>query len=640
MTLNQPKNILQKYWGFDSFRDRQLDIIESILSGRDTLGLLPTGGGKSICFQVPALCMDGVCVVVTPLVALMLDQVANLKKRGVKAVAVHSGMTKRQIDYALDNVAYGGYKFLYLSPERLKTHLFKERLKKMNVSFIAVDEAHCVSQWGYDFRPAYLEINALRKLLPQKPVLALTATATSRVVLDIQDKLAFHEQNVIQKSFIRENLRYFVKITDDKMKTLLAVVNKQKGSGIVYVRNRRSTVEISKILNRNGCTSTYFHAGLSLNEREKKQSLWQRGETRIMVATNAFGMGIDKSDVRFVVNIDLPESLEAYFQEAGRAGRDENKAYAILLSNKEDRLKLEEGWEKKFPELEEIKRIYSLVMNEFRLAIGAGQFETYSFSWDRLNHKSDFSVAKLLNAAKFIERAGYWQLSEGLKGDSEVMILQSPKDIYSLQLQYPNVDKVIQVLLRSYGGVFDGYVSIQEATLAKRSNLSVIEIKKVLRFLMQLDVIDYKEITDNSHITLLQPRIDPKNLRLPLDFYERLKSVDRGNREAVINYAFSGDSCRTKMLLKYFGEQIKENCGTCDYCIDQSKYLHVSNLSNEKIVQKLKDVLRKKDSIAIADIVGLGKTDGDRKKLQFTITWMVDNGIILVNDINELELVN
>lgn len=629
---------MSKFWGYNSFREKQEEIVQSILNGEDTLALLPTGGGKSICFQVPALCMEGICLVVTPLVALMNDQVQNLKKRGIKAMAIHSGMTRRQIDYALDNAAYGGYKFLYLSPERLKTQLFRERLKKMNVSFIAVDEAHCISQWGYDFRPAYLEIAELRELLPEKPVLALTATATLRVVDDIQEKLAFKEKKVIRKSFYRPNLRYFVKNTEDKLPTLISIINKQGGSGIVYLRSRKLTVEFANLLIKNGVSADYYHAGLSHEEREYKQLAWQQNKIQVIVCTNAFGMGIDKPDVRFVVNMDLPESIEAYFQEAGRGGRDEQKAFAVLLVNKSDEVNLKDKVARKFPDMDTIKRVYVLMMNHHRLAIGAGQMESYHVNWEDLVSSSTFSYNEIYHSARFIERAGYWQLSEGLSAKSELMFLSSPADVYQMQVKNPQVDKVIQTLLRSYGGLFDGYTSIREGLMAKRSGMSRSEIVKILRYLHSLEILDYQEVKEGHFITMLQPRIDPKYLRLPMDFYKNLKDVVESNASAMINYAFEENTCRSRMLLLYFGEKRVDNCGVCDYCVKLGSKQVIRSKDNQEVVGEITEVLKVASEVSIQKLIGFGESEESKRAIKFAVRWMMDNGVVFVDGKQHLVL--
>lgn len=639
MIINQPKNILSQYWGYDSFREKQEEIINDILEGNDTLALLPTGGGKSICFQVPALCMDGVCLVITPLVALMIDQVENLKKRGVKAVAIHSGMSARQIDYALDNVIYGDYKLLYLSPERLKTSLFRERLKKMKVSFVAVDEAHCISQWGYDFRPSYLDIADLRELIPGRAFLALTATATLRVVEDIQERLGFKEKNVIRKSFYRPNLRYFVRYTEDKVPALLAVIKKQGGSGIVYVRSRKLTVEYANILRRHGVKADFYHAGLSHEDRDKKQKKWQLNQVQVIVCTNAFGMGIDKPDVRFVVNLDLPDSIEAYFQEAGRAGRDEQKAFAVLMVNHADEIKLTEKVEKMFPGIDSVKRIYALVMNHLRLAMGAGQMESYQLDLEALVQRSDFTFNEIYHSSKFIERAGYWQLSEGLKSKSEVTILASPAEIYQLQVKNPSIDKIVQVLLRSYGGLFDGYVQIREEIIARRSNLSRKEVVRVLNYLSDMELMDYKEVSEGQYITMLQPRIDTKYLRLPQEFYHDLKEVVSEQVNAMIKYASSENNCRSVMLLAYFGEKNANNCGVCDYCLRLKNNFSISSNDHNEVVKEVREILAAESEVSLSGLLKYGESEESKKTIKFAVQWMLDNGIILVDAHQNLKLV-
>lgn len=638
MESNRPKNILKEIWGYASFREKQEDIVNAVLEGRDTLALLPTGGGKSVCFQVPALCLEGICLVITPLVALMNDQVDQLKRRGVKALAVHSGMSKRQIDYALDNAVYGDYKFLYLSPERLKTRLFQERLKKMKVSFIAVDEAHCISQWGYDFRPAYLEISKLRNSLPNSPVLALTATATPRVVLDIQEKLAFATPNLIQKSFYRPNLRYFVKISEQKVQTLLAIVRKQQGSGIVYLRSRKQTVTYADLLRKQGIKAEHYHAGLTFEDREKRQKDWQSGKIQVIVCTNAFGMGIDKPDVRFVVNLDLPDSIESYFQEAGRAGRDEKKAFGVLVVDESDKLRLEEKAIGRFPDLDTVKRVYGLVMNSLRIAIGAGEMETYHLNWDKLIETSSVDYKTLTYAAGFIERAGYWQLSDGLKSKAEIMLVGSPSAIYGLQVQYAWMNGILQTLLRSYGGLFETYVEIREDLIAKRANVKKEEVVKCLKYLHQLELADYRPVNKGMEVTMLQPRIDIKYLRIPDEFYHELREVALGNARSMIHYAFETGRCRSVMLLQYFGEKEAEECGVCDSCLERKRNKPITSVSNTEIVEELKAILEEKESLALLSLIDRGENETVRDKIKFAVQWMLDNGIVYVDEKNNFSL--
>ncbi len=636
--LFEPKKILKQYWGYDSFRSSQLEIVTSVLEGNDTLALLPTGGGKSICFQVPALCREGICIVVTPLIALMKDQVENLKSRGIKALAIHSGLSKRQIDIALDNAVYGGFKFIYVSPERLKTSLFQERLKKMNVNLLAIDEAHCISQWGYDFRPSYIEIIEIRKLLPNVPLLALTATATPKVVQDIQQKLGFEKELVIKKSFYRENLRYFVYNDERKIDLMLSIIRKQKGSGIIYVRSRNKTVEFANILKNNGITSDYYHAGLDMDVREKKQHLWMKGDFKVICTTNAFGMGIDKPDVRFVINVDLPESLEAYFQEAGRGGRDGKKSFAVLLVNESDRDNLIKRTEQRFPQIDIIKRVYGLICNEFRLAIGSGELETFRIDWDNLRSKSDFTLKEIVNSASFIERAGYWQMSENGKVKSTVFILMNQRDLYDIQVRYPKYDIVIKFLLRNYGGMFDAPVKILENEVAKKLKITIKDVVKVLNELHQLQVIEYDRAEGEVAITFLQPRIDMKLLTIPKEFYTKLKETAIANTNSMIHYAFSEHLCRSRMLLKYFGEISKEECGVCDYCIEKERNKPVDSHLLKQMVDDIKSQIKTIENTTINEHVNKLSSQYKRDKLKFAIQWMLDNGIILVDDASKLKL--
>ena len=471
-----PREILKQYWGHDDFRPMQEEIITSVLQGHDTLALLPTGGGKSVCFQVPALAAEGICVVVSPLIALMKDQVENLKTKGIQAIAIVSGMGRREVDIALDNCIYGPIKFLYISPERLASDLVRERIRYMNVNLFAVDEAHCISQWGYDFRPSYLKIADLRELHPKVPVLALTATATAQVREDIQEKLLFKQPDVYQKSFERRNLRYVVQNTENKLKKLLDVANGIQGSGIVYVRSRKETFEIAKFYNENYIKADYYHAGLPIDERSAKQEAWKTNRTRIIVATNAFGMGIDKPDVRFVIHKDIPESLEAYYQEAGRGGRDEQRAYGVLLYNRTDRVKEEKKFQLSFPSVEEIKRIYHHLANYCQLAYEAGEGESFDLDLGEFCARHQLDAIKTLNALKFLEQDEYVSFNESVYLPSRFRFEVLNEELYNFQIQNPGWDAFIKTLLRSYGGSFENYVRLKEFDLARRTGLNTQQV--------------------------------------------------------------------------------------------------------------------------------------------------------------------
>ena len=553
---NQLTDILERYWGYSSFRPMQEDIIRHVLKGNDTLALLPTGGGKSICFQVPALAKEGICIVVSPLIALMKDQVENLKSRGIKALSITSELKKREIDYLLDNCIYGNVKFLYVSPERLLHPLFIERFKQMNVNLIAIDEAHCVSQWGYDFRPPYLSIKKLKEYQPDVPFLALTATATKEVVKDIQVQLEFRAPSVFQKSFYRPNLQYVVLKEEDSLSALVRVLKNVKGSGIVYVRTRRETKEIAQLLAHQHFSVTHYHAGLPIEERTQKQKDWQNNKTLIMVSTNAFGMGIDKPDVRFVVNLGAPDSLEAYFQEAGRGGRDEKKAYAVLIINEKDKLQLQNNIELQYPSRDTVKKVYYAICNYLRIATGAGEELQVDIDFKAVAESFDLKLSTIIYAFPFLERAGYFSLSTSANYSSTLQFLMQGKDLYEFQVRNKTFDTLIKLLLRSYSGMFDSPARIKEADISKRFHLSKEKIKTLLLELHKLEVVDYKPSSNLPILTFLQPRIDLKLLRIPKAIFEDRKKLAQNKVNSVINYAFKNTICRSVSLLTYFNDYI------------------------------------------------------------------------------------
>ncbi len=563
--------ILKKYWGFDNFRPLQEDIIVSTLNKNDTLALLPTGGGKSICFQVPALAMEGLCLVVSPLIALMKDQVENLQKKGIKAIAITSAMSFKEIDTALNNAIYGNFKFLYISPERLHNELFLARLSKMKVSLLAIDEAHCISQWGYDFRPSYLRIAEIREKLPDVPVLALTATATPEVVKDIQQKLNFKKENVLQKSFERKNLAYMVLYEEDKLNRLIKICNKIQGTAVIYARNRKKTQEIALFLRKNNISADFYHAGLSALERNKKQEEWINNRTRVMVATNAFGMGIDKPDVRFVIHMDLPDNLEAYFQEAGRGGRDEKKAFAILLYAQNDQLELKRNFENSFPTIELIRNTYQAISNFFQLAIGAGEGISFDFDIHELCTRYNLNPLTVFNSLKFLEREGYIAMSESVYHSSKIHINVNKEDLYRFEVSNPVYEPIIKLLLRSYGGLFDYYVPVNEQEIAKRLKTEKTFVVKQLHELKKLDIIDYIENTDLPKILFLQERKDATKLKISAENYAQLKERAKKRMDWVLHYTESRHLCRSRILLSYFGENNTNDCGQCDVCIEKKK---------------------------------------------------------------------
>lgn len=565
-------HILKTYWGYDQFRPLQEDIIQAALAGEDTLALLPTGGGKSICFQVPVMAMEGICLVITPLIALMKDQVEQLKKREIPAVAIYSGMNRREIDIALDNCVYGNIKFLYLSPERLLTDLFKERLKRMKVCLLAIDEAHCISQWGYDFRPPYLQIKELREQLPGVPVLALTATATEVVRKDIQEKLGFKTENIFVKSFARANLSYSCLYTEDKITRLLEILQRMEGQSIVYVRSRRQTVEIARFLQSKRIRASAYHAGLKFEERNTVQSGWLQDKIRVIVATNAFGMGIDKPDVRLVVHMDLPESLEAYYQEAGRAGRDEKYAYATLLYGPYDVPELLKKIEEAHPPLEVIRRVYQCLANYYQLAVGSGAMSNFDFDLADFTKQYKLSLLETHHAVKRLEGEGYVQLNEGYYMPSRLMILLTHTALYEFQVLNPEFDNLLRMVLRLYGGeAFANFVKLSERKLARQMNKPEEEIRKKLQYLHKVQVLVYEPQHDAPQLTFTMPRQDAHNL--PLDKKKLQQLRERATQQAneMGRYVETPDRCRTQMLLEYFGEIKDTSCRICDYCLAERK---------------------------------------------------------------------
>lgn len=585
------RKILKQYWGYDNFRGIQEDIIRSIGEGRDTLGLMPTGGGKSITFQVPALAQEGLCLVITPLIALMKDQVRNLRERGIKATAIYSGMTREEIVIALENCIFGNYKFLYVSPERLDTEIFQIKLRSMHVSLITVDESHCISQWGYDFRPAYLKIAEIRQLLPGVPVIALTATATPEVVSDIQQRLQFRQENVFRMSFERKNLAYVVRHTEDKESELLHILQRVDGSGIVYTRNRKKTKEISLFLNRNHITATFYHAGLNDETKDSRQKAWLKGEFRVMVATNAFGMGIDKPDVRVVIHADVPDSPEAYFQEAGRAGRDGMKAYAVLLFCARDKITLKQRVSDTFPEKSYIRKIYEDINFYYQMAMGDGRGCTFAFNIDEFCRNFKHFPVQTDSALKILTRAGYLEYTDEQDNASRIMFTITKEELYRIREQSEDTEKLIRILLRSYTGLFTDYAYISEDNLATRSGLSKQQIYETLLSLSRQHILHYIPAKKTPYIIYTRERQETERVYLSKEVYEDRKEsyVERIN--AMIEYAESENRCRSRILLRYFGEKNEHNCGQCDVCLQQ----HQSGLKSgefEAISQQLQALLK------------------------------------------------
>ena len=580
--MNNYREVLQKYWGYDDFRGIQREIIESIGNGHDTLGLMPTGGGKSITFQVPALCTEGTCIVITPLIALMKDQVLHLRRRGIRAAAIYSGLSHEEIITTLENCIFGGITILYVSPERLSSELFRTKLRHMKVSFITVDEAHCISQWGYDFRPSYLQIADIRQDLPGIPVLALTATATPQVVEDIQDKLGNPRNskisressissqtsfNVFKMSFERKNLAYVVRRATDKRQELIHILESVKGCAIVYARSRRRTKEVAELLCEAGISATFYHAGLDTVVKDQRQREWQEDKVRVMVATNAFGMGIDKPDVRVVLHIDCPDSLEAYFQEAGRAGRDGKKAYAVLLYNDADQRKLDKRISDTFPEKDYIRKVYEHLAYFYQVGVGSGYHATFEFNIDKVCHAFHHFPIQVDSALKILNRAGYIEYTEEQDNQARVMFTISRNELYRLENSTPNEEKVITALLRNYGGLFVDYNYIDEGFVASQCGLQPQQLYMILKNLSGKHILHFIPQKKTPYVRYLQRREDPEDVQLPPVVYEERKEQFRERIQAMINYATNDHVCRSRQLLRYFGEEDSHDCRQCDVCL-------------------------------------------------------------------------
>ena len=568
--MNSLQEILHKYWGYTAFRPLQEEIIQAVLDQKDTLALLPTGGGKSICFQVPALAQDGICIVISPLIALMQDQVAQLQKRGISAVAIYSGMSARQIDILLDNCIYGDTKFLYISPERLKTDLFLARAKQMNINLIAVDEAHCISQWGYDFRPSYLAIKEFKDLFPAVTCLALTASATPPVKQDILEKLALKNPQIFQKSFSRANLSYSILWDDLKEQKLVQMIQKVGGSCIIYARNRRKTQEIAQILSEQGISASFYHAGLALDLRKSKQEDWIQNKFQCMVATNAFGMGIDKTDVRLVVHLDLPDSLEAYYQEAGRAGRDEKKAFAVIIAQENDIIELHSQWEKSYPTTETIKKTYQALSNYLQIAEGSGEMTSYDFDWQEMCRRFQLPTSETFYALKTLESEGLLLMSEAMQNPSKIKIKVSATELYDFQIRNEKFESIIKFLLRQYGGnLYTQFVTISEASISQLFKSPLADIERTLLLLEKFEMIEYEKQNGLPKLTLLAPRANLENLPIIWNSYLAKKERSRTKIDAIESYVRQNQICRTIKIVAYFGETLSQTCGICDICIQK-----------------------------------------------------------------------
>ncbi len=628
------RQIVKENWGYISFRPMQEEIIRSALEHKDTLGLLPTGGGKSLTFQVPGLAMDGICLVITPLIALMRDQVENLKKKQIKALAVHSGLTREEIDIALNNCIYGDYKFLYLSPERLSTEIFRSRVQEMNVNLITVDEAHCISHWGYDFRPSYLKIADLRTLLPDVPVLALTATATPLVVEDIQDKLLFKQKNVMKSSFVRENLIYAVKTTENKEADVSELVKKMNGSGIVYVRSRKKCQDFSNLLAKQGISVSFYHAGLPFEQRSDRQMGWTIGKIRIMIATNAFGMGIDKPDVRFVVHADLPDSPESYFQEAGRAGRDGKRAYAVLLFSPDDRLTAEQRYRANFPDLETIKNVYAALGNFLRIPVGGGKGVVYDFAIADFISAFKFELHTAFSSMKILEREGYIELTEEINSPSRLKFVLGRDDLYKFQIANSSFDAFIKLVLRSYTGVFNEYTVIDETSLARKASVDLDIVVQYLNRLHTMGIIKYIKQKRTPMVVFIEERLDEKSLYISKENYRLRKERFWERAEAMLTYAASDEICRSQLLLKYFGENQAEPCHYCDVC-KRKKEKDILQEEFDMIRDEVKGILSLEPAKP-EDV--LKRLAFGRERVMQVIQWMLDNDIIIYTGDQRLTL--
>jgi len=618
-----PHEILKTYWGFDSFRPLQEEIINSVLQGKDTLALLPTGGGKSICFQVPAMCKEGLCLVVTPLVALMTDQVENLKRHGIVAVEMHSGMHPREIEMAFEKCADGRAKFLYLSPERLETRKFREMLRGINVTLIAVDEAHCISQWGYDFRPPYLRIAEVRTIFPEIPVLALTATAVPRVVDDIQLKLEFQNKNVFSKSFVRKNLVYVVSKEDDKIKKLLRVCTGVQGCGIIYVRNRRLTQEIAELLTHHGISAGFYHAGLEPAARLSRQHDWMNGRTRIIVATNAFGMGIDKPNVRLVVHLDLPETLEAYYQEAGRVGRDGEKSYAVMLFNDHDIINSRHHLELAWPDPEIVRQVYQALGNFLQLPVGAGKDVSFDFDLEKFGNAYKMKPITVFNALKILERDGYITLNDAWDNPSRILFICPKEDLYQYQVENEEADKIIRIILRSYSGVFTDFTRISENEIARRSGIDSPKVSELLARMQRLGILDYLPHKNTPQLIFNTERLHPNDIALSKTFYSQRKKEAFEMLESVIRYSTSESECRSRMLVSYFGEKKPENCEVCDVCLDRRRK-EINGKKSLEIEKHIFGILSNGAS-SITDIVGKMNQYKENDVLAI-LRWLIGEG--------------
>ncbi len=628
--------VLMQYWGYPSFRPLQEDIVDSVVGGRDTLALLPTGGGKSICFQVPAMAMEGVCVVVTPLIALMKDQVAHLKAKRIPAAAIYSGMHPDQVSLTYNQAVFGRLKFLYVSPERLLTEQFLEAIKRMKVNLLAVDESHCISQWGYDFRPPYLKIAEIRPYIPKTPVLALTATATAKVVDDIQFRLGFKERHVFQSSFERKNVTYNVYHEPDKFGVLYRKLHAlREGSAIVYVRNRKKTQVIAEWLQSVGISATFYHAGLDAKTRDERQDLWMKGKVKVMASTNAFGMGIDKPDVRLVIHMDLPDSIEAYFQEAGRAGRDLKPAEAFLLVSNADIQQLKDNLQQSFPEMERIKSIYRALGNYLQIPVGAGKWEMYPFVMQEFAKTYGFSVMEVYSALRIMEKEGFLSLTDSFDEPSKVWIKAPREDLYRFQVAFPQFDTLIKYMLRNMPGVLSDFVRFSEETAAQKTGLTVDQVLWQLKKMEAYNFLTFVPRKDKPQVQLMTELLDTRYFSLSNENYlDRKKdAIERVN--AVIDFVNNDQECRSIQLLRYFNEETRKRCGRCDVCVSHAEHALVAS-EYDQISKALVTVLREQPMT----VYGAAEAcqGHDEEEVVEAIRWMIDNGILDKDDDDVLRL--
>ncbi|HEX6892989.1 MAG TPA: RecQ family ATP-dependent DNA helicase [Chryseolinea sp.] len=634
--METPLSILKKYWGYDQFRPLQADIVNASLQGKDVLALLPTGGGKSVCFQVPALLRGGICIVITPLIALMKDQVEQLKQRGIDAAAIHAAMSRVQVDVLLNNCIYGDVKFLYVSPERLQTELFIERVKQMNVGLIAVDEAHCISQWGYDFRPSYLKIASLRVLKPGVPVMALTATATAEVRTDIIEKLELKNADIFQKSFARDNLSFVVRKTENKEKKVLEILQKVKGSAIIYVRSRKATQEIAERLVRKNISASFYHAGLDFDERTKRQDKWIQNQIRVIVATNAFGMGIDKPDVRVVIHLDLPENLESYYQEAGRAGRDGLRSFGVVLYQEADVSNLELKVEQSQPSPQFLKTVYQALCNYYQLALGSSAGESYDFDLNDFTERFHLHPNEVYIALKKLEEEGLVQFNESFYSPSTIHLLMDKAKLYEFQIAYARFDPIIKMLLRLYGGeLMSGFPKVAESTIAKGLKIPTQEVVNTLKHLHELQVIAYQPVKEKPQVTFVMPRQDAERLPLNVKRMEARKKLILDKMKAMVSFVTLTHRCRMQLIQDYFNEVSYNKCGICDVCIEERK--KENRNAFDELRNEVTNVLKKK-SLTVEQVEEL-IAPKDHELFVDVVREMVDEGVLSYDSVWKLSLI-